>query len=182
MNGKLNIYSLKSDLTKNFSNDWKLESGIKTSFVKTDNDLKFFNATTGIPVPDLNKTNHFIYEENINAVYGNLSKKWDKFKVIAGLRVENTNVKGTQLTTNQINKRNYTQLFPSAVVAYDLNENSNLEINLSRRITRPSYNQLNPFKLYLDPTTMRAGNPDLNPQTTMNYELTYSLIINILPH
>jgi outer membrane receptor protein involved in Fe transport len=102
-------------------------------------------------------------------------KKWDKFKVIAGLRVENTNVKGTQLTTNQINKRNYTQLFPSAVVAYDLNENSNLEINLSRRITRPSYNQLNPFKLYLDPTTMRAGNPDLNPQTTMNYELTYSL-------
>lgn len=175
MNGKLNIYSLKSDLTKNFSNDWKLESGIKTSFVKTDNDLKFFNATTGIPVPDLNKTNHFIYEENINAVYGNLSKKWDKFKVIAGLRVENTNVKGTQLTTNQINKRNYTQLFPSAVVAYDLNENSNLEINLSRRITRPSYNQLNPFKLYLDPTTMRAGNPDLNPQTTMNYELTYSL-------
>ncbi|HCN50671.1 MAG TPA: hypothetical protein DIT10_16540 [Chryseobacterium sp.] len=175
MNGKLNIYSLKSDLTKNFSNDWKLETGIKTSFVKTDNDLKFFNATTGIPVPDLNKTNHFIYEENINAVYGNLSKKWDKFKVIAGLRVENTNVKGTQLTTNQINKRNYTQLFPSAVVAYDLNENSNLEINLSRRITRPSYNQLNPFKLYLDPTTMRAGNPDLNPQTTMNYELTYSL-------
>lgn len=175
MNGKLNIYSLKSDLTKNFSNDWKLETGIKTSFVKTDNDLKFFNATTGVPVPDLNKTNHFIYEENINAVYGNLSKKWDKLKVIAGLRVENTNVKGTQLTTNQINKRNYTQLFPSAVVAYDLTENSNLEINLSRRITRPSYNQLNPFKLYLDPTTMRAGNPDLNPQTTMNYELTYSL-------
>lgn len=175
MNGKINIYSFKSDLTKNFSNDWKLESGIKTSFVKTDNDLKFFNATTGIPVPDLNKTNHFIYEENINAMYGNLAKKWNKFKVTAGLRVENTNIKGTQLTTNQINKRNYTQLFPSAVLSYDLTEKSNLEINLSRRITRPSYNQLNPFKLYLDPTTMRSGNPDLNPQTIMNYELTYSL-------
>lgn len=175
MNGKLNIYSLKSDLIKNFKNDWKLESGIKTSFVKTDNDLKFFNATTGSLIPDLNKTNHFIYEENINAVYGNVAKKWERLKVTAGVRVENTNVKGTQLTTNQVNKRNYTQLFPSAVVGYDLTENSNLEINLSRRITRPSYNQLNPFKLYLDPTTMRSGNPDLNPQTTMNYELTYSL-------
>ncbi|MGN7865934.1 TonB-dependent receptor domain-containing protein [Chryseobacterium sp. 22458] len=175
MNGKINIYSLKSDLTKNFSNDWKLESGVKTSFVKTDNDLKFFNATTGILIPDLNKTNHFIYEENINAIYGNVAKKWDKFKVTAGLRLENTNIKGTQITTNQINKRNYTQLFPSAVVSYDLTEKSNLEINLSRRITRPSYNQLNPFKLYLDPTTMRSGNPDLNPQTIMNYELTYSL-------
>ncbi|MEG0926237.1 outer membrane beta-barrel family protein [Chryseobacterium sp.] len=175
MNGKLNIYSLKSDLTKNFKNDWKLESGIKTSFVKTDNDMKFFNANSGILVPDPNKTNHFIYEENINALYGNVSKKWDKFKATAGLRVENTNVKGTQITTNQVNKRNYTQLFPSAVLSYDVTEKSNLEINLSRRITRPSYNQLNPFKLYLDPTTMRAGNPDLNPQTTMNYELTYSL-------
>lgn len=175
MNGKINIYSLKSDLTKNFSNDWKLESGVKTSFVKTDNDLKFFNATTGILIPDLNKTNHFVYEENINAIYGNVAKKWDKFKVTAGLRLENTNIKGTQITTNQINKRNYTQLFPSAVVSYDLTEKSNLEINLSRRITRPSYNQLNPFKLYLDPTTMRSGNPDLNPQTIMNYELTYSL-------
>lgn len=175
LDGKLNIYSLKSDLTKNLKNDWKLESGVKTSFVKTDNDLKFFDVKNEALVPDLRKTNHFIYEENINAVYGNLSKKWDKFKATAGLRLENTNVKGTQVTTNQINKRNYTQLFPSAVLSYDLTEKSNLEVNLSRRITRPSYNQLNPFKLYLDPTTMRSGNPDLNPQTTMNYELTYSL-------
>ena len=175
LNGKLNIYSLKSDLTKNFKGDWKLEAGLKASFVKTDNDLKFFDVKSGTLVPDLNKTNHFIYEENINAIYGNLSKKWDKFKLTAGLRVENTNIKGTQLATNQVNKQNYTQLFPSAVFSYDLTEKSNLEINLSRRITRPSYNQLNPFKLYLDPTTMTAGNPDLNPQTTMNYELTYSL-------
>ncbi|RXM53716.1 MULTISPECIES: TonB-dependent receptor [unclassified Chryseobacterium] len=175
MDGKLNIYSLKSDLTKNFKNEWKLESGIKTSFVKTDNDMKFFDVDNGVLHPDLRKTNHFIYEENINAIYGNVSKKWDKFKATAGLRLENTNVKGTQLATNQVNKRNYTQLFPSAVLSYDLTEKSSLEVNLSRRITRPSYNQLNPFKLYLDPTTMRAGNQDLNPQTTMNYELTYSL-------
>ncbi|KAB1229590.1 outer membrane beta-barrel family protein [Chryseobacterium viscerum] len=175
MDGKLNIYSLKSDLTKNLRNDWKLESGVKTSFVKTDNDLKFFNASSGVSIPDLSKTNHFIYEENINAVYGNVSKKWEKFKANAGLRLENTNVKGTQITTNQVNKRNYTQLFPSAVFSYDLTDKSNLEVNFSRRITRPSYNQLNPFKFYLDPTTLKAGNPDLNPQITMNYELTYSL-------
>lgn len=175
MDGKLNIYSLKSDLNKNFKNDWKLETGIKTSFVKTDNDLKFFNASSGVLIPDLSKTNHFIYQENINALYGNVSKKWDKFKATAGLRMENTNVKGTQLTTNQINKRNYTQLFPSAVFSYDITDKSNLEVNFSRRITRPSYNQLNPFKFYLDPTTLKAGNPDLNAQTTMNYELTYSL-------
>ncbi|KFF21052.1 TonB-dependent receptor [Chryseobacterium sp. JM1] len=173
--GNLNIYSLKSDVTKNLKNKWKLEAGIKTSFVKADNDLKFFNASSGVPELDLNKTNHFIYEENINAVYGNASKKWDKFSATFGLRAENTNVTGTQLTTNQVNKKNYTQLFPSAVFSYDITDKNNLEINFSRRITRPSYNQLNPFKFYLDPTTYKAGNPELNPQTTMNYELTYSL-------
>ncbi|KMQ60802.1 hypothetical protein ACM40_13820 [Chryseobacterium sp. BLS98] len=175
INGNLNIYSLKSDLTKNLKDSWKLEAGIKTSFVKADNDLKFFNASSGTPELDLNKTNHFIYEENINAAYGNVSKKWEKFSATFGLRAENTIVKGTQLTTNQVNKKNYTQLFPSAVFSYNITDKSNLEINFSRRITRPSYNQLNPFKFYLDPTTYKAGNPDLNPQTTMNYELTYGL-------
>ncbi|PIF44811.1 outer membrane receptor protein involved in Fe transport [Chryseobacterium sp. 52] len=173
--GNLNIYSLKTDLTKNLKDRWKLEAGIKTSFVKADNDLKFFNASSGVAELDLNKTNHFIYEENINAAYGNVSKKWEKFSATFGLRAENTNVKGTQLTTNQVNKKNYTQLFPSAVFSYDVTDKSNLEINFSRRITRPSYNQLNPFKFYLDPTTYKAGNPELNPQTTMNYEFTYSL-------
>ncbi|AKK73515.1 hypothetical protein OK18_13705 [Chryseobacterium gallinarum] len=175
INGKLNIYSLKSDLAKNLKNDWKLEGGIKTSFVKNDSDLKFFNLDAGNPVFDPSKSNHFIYEENINAIYGNVSKKWEKLKMTAGLRVENTNIKGTQLATNQVNKQNYTQLFPSAVFSYDLTDKSNLEINFSRRITRPSYMQLNPFKFYLDPTTSKTGNPDLSPQTMMNYEITYSL-------
>lgn len=173
--GNLNIYSLKSDLSKNLKNDWKIEAGAKVSFVKADNDLQFFDASSGNPVLDVNKTNHFIYEENINAAYGNVSKKWEKFSAVFGLRAENTNVKGTQLTTNQVNKKNYTQLFPSAVFSYNLTDKSSLEVNFSRRITRPSYNQLNPFKFYLDPTTYRAGNPDLDPQTTMNYEFTYSL-------
>lgn len=175
LSGNLNIYSFKSDLTKVFPNNWKLETGIKTSFVKADNDLQFFNASSGIPEPDYSKTNHFIYEENINAVYGNVIKNWDKFKVNFGLRVENTNITGNQITTQQVNKKNYTQLFPSAVFSYDLNHKNTVELNFSRRITRPTYRQLNPFKFYLDLTTYQAGNPDLNPQTTMNYELTYSL-------
>jgi len=174
LDGNLNIYSAKSDLTKVFSNDLKLETGVKTSFVKADNDLQFFNASSGILVNDESKSNHFIYEENINAVYGNLIKNWEKFKVNVGLRLENTNITGNQITTGQISKKHYTQLFPSAVFSYDFNDKNSLELNFSRRITRPTYKQLNPFKFYLDLTTYQAGNPDLNPQTTMSYEMTYS--------
>jgi Outer membrane protein beta-barrel family len=174
LDGNLNIYSAKSDLTKVFSKDMKLETGVKTSFVKADNDLQFFNASSGILVNDESKSNHFIYEENINAVYGNLIKNWEKFKVNVGLRLENTNITGNQITTGQISKKHYTQLFPSAVFSYDFNDKNSLELNFSRRITRPTYKQLNPFKFYLDLTTYQAGNPDLNPQTTMSYEMTYS--------
>jgi len=174
LDGNLNIYSAKSDLTKVFSNDLKLETGVKTSFVKADNDLQFFNASSGILVNDESKSNHFIYEENINAVYGNLIKNWEKFKVNVGLRLENTNVTGNQITTGEVSKKHYTQLFPSAVFSYDFNDKNSLELNFSRRITRPTYKQLNPFKFYLDLTTYQAGNPDLNPQTTMSYEMTYS--------
>ena len=175
LDGNLNIYSAKSDLVKAFKDNWKLETGLKTSFVKADNDLQYFDASSGTSVVDLSKTNHFIYEENINAAYGNVIKNWDKFKVNFGIRVENTNVTGNQLMTNQVNKKSYTQLFPSAVFSYNLNDKNTVELNFSRRITRPTYRQLNPFKFYLDPTTYQAGNPDLNPQTTMNYEFTYSL-------
>lgn len=173
--GNLNIYSLKSDFSKVLKNDWKLETGLKTSFVKADNDLKYYDSSTGNPVLDPTKTNHFIYKENINAVYGNIIKNWEKFKFNFGLRVENTNITGNQATTQEINTKSYTQWFPSAVFSYDVSDKHSIELNLSRRISRPTYGQLNPFKFYLDPTTYEVGNPNLNPQTTMNYELTYSI-------
>lgn len=173
IDGGLNIYSLKSDYKKILNNNWKLETGIKTSFVKSDNNLLFYNRSSGSPIVDDGKTNHFIYEENINAVYGNISRKWNKFNSVFGLRIENTNVTGTQLITNEVNKKKYTQLFPSLLLSYELNDNNSLEANFSRRISRPSYQQLNPFKYYLDPTTYKTGNPYLNPQTTQSYEFTY---------
>ncbi|WP_346086981.1 outer membrane beta-barrel family protein [Sphingobacterium ginsenosidimutans] len=172
--GGLNIYALKSDWIKIFPKNLKLEAGFKTSYVKSDNDIEFYNHSTSPAVRDTNKSNHYIYQEHIYAAYGNVSKKWNKLKTVLGLRIEKTDVTGTQLTTAQINKRQYTQLFPSAVFSYEFTTDHNLEVNLSRRINRPNYQQLNPFKYYINATTYRVGNPDLNAQTSQNYELTYS--------
>jgi Outer membrane protein beta-barrel family len=66
-------------------------------------------------------------------------------------------------------------LFPSLFVSYNLNDKNSLEFNYSRRIARPSYDQLNPFKFYLDPTTYKEGNPFLNPETTHSVEITHVL-------
>lgn len=172
--GDLKIYALKSDFVTNLKNEIKFETGIKSSYVKADNNLEFYDVSSGEPVFDTNKSNHFIYEENINAAYINGSKQFGKWGIYAGLRVENTNITGKQLVDNTSFKDSYTQLFPSGNVSYAINDNNSLELNYSRRIDRPGYDQLNPFKFFLDPTTYKEGNPYLKPQKTHSLELTHT--------
>ncbi|TPD71902.1 TonB-dependent receptor [Flavobacterium microcysteis] len=179
INGDLDIYSLKTDFVKTLKNDVKIETGLKTSYVKADNNLEFYDVSSGIPVFDPTKSNHFIYKENINAVYINASKQFGKWSAYLGFRVENTNITGEQLVDNTSFTNNYTQLFPSGFLSYAINDNNSLEFNYSRRISRPSYDQLNPFKFFLDPTTYKEGNPYLKPQTTHSFELTHILNQNI---
>jgi len=173
INGGLNIYSIKSDLTKSLKNNFKIESGVKSSYVIADNNLAFYNQSSGVSVYDSTKSNHFIYRENINAGYINISRDWKKMSTQIGLRAEHTHVTGNQLVYNSRFDTNYVQLFPSAFIGYKLNSKNSLELNYSRRINRPSYDQLNPFKYYLDPTTYKAGNPYLQPETTHSFELSY---------
>ncbi len=174
LRGDLNIFALKSDFVKTFSNKLKFETGIKSSYVKADNNLSFYDRSNGNDIFDTTKSNHFIYKENINAAYANASRGFGKWNVQLGLRMENTNISGEQLFGGTFFDDSYIQLFPSALVSYNLNPKNSLEVNYSRRIQRPSYDQLNPFKFFLDQTTYKAGNPKLGPQTTHAIELTHT--------
>lgn len=175
LNGGLDIYSLKNDFVKTFRNELKLEAGQKSSYVIADNNLAFYNRSQDQNRFDSSKSNHFIYTENINAAYINLARDFKKWSAQLGLRCEHTHVAGKQLVYNTSFERDYVQLFPSAFLSYKANDKNSLELNYSRRIARPSYEQLNPFKFYLDPTTYKEGNPYLNPQTTESIELTHVL-------
>lgn len=173
LKGGLDIYSIKSDFVKPLKKNSKIETGFKSSYVIADNDLSFYNRSNGTDVYDSTKSNHFIYQENINAIYINAFKDWKKWSFQIGLRGEHTHVIGKQLVYNSSSDTSYIQLFPSAFAGYKINDKHGLELNYSRRINRPSYDQLNPFKFYLDPTTFKEGNPYLKPQTTESIELTH---------
>ena len=176
LGGLLSIKSFKADYTKNLSaTGIKLETGIKGSWVNSDNDIKFFDRSNGGDVLDLDKSNRFLYKENINAAYLNLSKSWKKLNFQLGLRLENTNTKGVQKYSKAKLDRQYTQLFPSGYVGYTFNAQHELGLSVSRRINRPSYRQLNPFKEFLDPLTSSEGNPNLNPELSNSFELTHTL-------
>lgn len=169
----INIWSLKSDYVHPFKGG-RFEAGVKSSIVKNDNEVDY---TRELPdkswIPD-NRSNHFIYRENINAVYVNANKQFGKWTLQTGLRLENTIAEGRQVTNDSLFKRNFTNLFPSVFLSYAINKTNQLTVSFSRRITRPNYQDLNPFTFFLDSLTYRVGNPYLLPQFTHVGELSYA--------
>ncbi len=170
----ITIKSFKADYTHPLKDKAKFEAGIKTSFVTTDNDVKFYTVVDGKDVLDVNRSNHFIYTENVNAAYVNYSNEFKSTGVQAGLRLEHTNSKGDQVTTSQNLNRNYVQLFPSIFLTQKLNDNNELSLSYSRRIDRPTYRQLNPFKLLVDNYTYVLGDPYLKPVLTNSFQFGYT--------
>jgi outer membrane receptor protein involved in Fe transport len=169
----INIYSVKSDYTHPFKKGGRLEAGIKSSYVKNDNLVDYKRLVSDKWVNDT-RSNQFIYDENINAAYVNVNKQIKKWSFQGGLRVENTIAKGYQVTNDSTFRRSFTNLFPSAFVSYSVNKNNTLTLSYSRRITRPNYQDLNPFTFFLDSLSYRQGNPFLLPQFTHNFELSHS--------
>lgn len=171
----INIYTAKVDYVLPFKKGAKFEAGIKTSFVNTDNNAIYDSVNYGVKVRDIGRSNHFLYNENVNAAYVNYSKPLSK-KLFGqfGLRLENTNAKGNQVTTGQKFDRKYTQLFPTAFLQYKASEKNSFVLNYGRRINRPDYEDLNPFILFLDRYTFEQGNPNLKPQFSHNIEFTHT--------
>jgi iron complex outermembrane receptor protein len=173
--GKLTLQTAKIDYVNPFSKSGKLEAGLKTSYVSADNDAKFFDISSGTPVNDINKTNHFFYKEYNNAAYINISKTYKKYDIQLGLRGEQTNISTEQKINNAKFDSSYFQLFPSAFANYKFKEDNILGISVSRRINRPGYSQLNPFLFLIDVSTYATGRPGLLPELTWSYELSYTL-------
>jgi hypothetical protein len=174
-NGRLNFKTAKLDYVNPLGKESKWEAGIKTSFVSSDNDAKFYDVSNGTPQNDPNKTNHFLYKENNNAAYINFSKAFKKFDFMIGVRGEQTNINTKQEIGNVKFDSSYFQLFPSAFFNYKIKEDQTIGLSVSRRIDRPGYSQLNPFLFLIDVTTYATGRPGLLPQLTWSYELSYTL-------
>ena len=174
IDGKLDIYAGKTDYRTTLAGKVTLEAGLKASYVEADNDQAFFDRSTGVNVPDPTKSNRFIYKENINAAYVSGGGEFGKWNLQLGLRVENTNISGEQVTNDDDFTNSYTQFFPNVFAGYTINDNHGLDLSYSKRITRAGYDQLNPFKFYMDPTTYREGNPYLKPQVTHSIDFTHT--------
>ena len=152
---------------------WRAETGAKTSWVTSRSAIEFDQLAGGEWRPDTLRTNQFRYDERISAGYVSTNTSYGRLELKAGLRGELTQTTGRSATTGQQVERRYFQLFPSAFASYKITEHDQVSASVSRRITRPNYQSLNPFLNYTDFYTAQQGNPFLAPSLSQSFVLNY---------
>jgi len=169
-NGRVSNYSAKIhiDLPLKWIN---LNFGGKVSLSENNNDFVFYDNSNGNIVIDANQTNIFSYKEKIQAVYCTATKQiTKKLDTQIGFRCENTITEGQSQTLNQTTSNRYFRIFPSCYLNYQLNDAKSVGLNYSRRINRPDFLTLNPFKSYFNAYDYNEGNPFLKPSYAENIE------------
>ncbi|MBB6333184.1 outer membrane receptor protein involved in Fe transport [Chryseobacterium sediminis] len=167
------IYSGQADLTLNFKKI-QLETGAKYSQFSNNSDIGYFNLSNGNYIIDPAKSNLFDYNEKNYAAYISAGKDLgEKWSVKAGLRYEYSQTSGFSPTTQSKSENNYGKFFPTAYLSYKANQDNQFSINYSRRINRPYFRALDPFRWYSNPNTYYSGNPSLQPAFNHNIELNY---------
>ncbi len=170
--------SLENSFSKrgngNFSNK-TIEFGVKGLFRKLDNDFlsEIFDYEQNSYINNVNQTNHFLYDENIYAGYFLYSNLVGKLNYQLGARGEYSVTDFELPNTTQKYGNNSFDIFPSVNLTYEISAFDNLQASYTRRINRPRPRFLNPFTNYSDPLNLRKGNPDLQPEYTNSYQITY---------
>ena len=115
-----------------------------------------------------------MYKEDVLSVYfsGN-TKLNNKLTMQFGLRLEDTKTTGISTDMNQENKNNYTKFFPTLFLSYAKNENNNVNFSYGKRINRPNFRDLNPFRFYINDNSYSVGNPFLQPSFSDNFEVSH---------
>lgn len=170
------VLNVQVDYTHPFKNKGKMELGAKGGYRLIDNNFQFMNYdyTQQNYETDLGISNHFLYSEQVYALYGTYGQKIKKFSFQAGIRLEQTLTTSYLLTTNEQYNNNYFSFFPSAHIGYELPKMQQLQLSYSRRINRPQIQALNPFGDQTDPQNVHIGNPYLKPEYINSIEFTYA--------
>jgi outer membrane receptor protein involved in Fe transport len=179
-NFKPHTWEFQLDYVNKFDENNKVEAGYKGTLGRENSPVEtYYGANESAAIPQMGLFNTFIYNQDIHAAYATYSGRLGKFSYQAGLRGEYSDVNTKSLGYNQKEEdvdfynNNYFSLFPSAFVSYSLPDGNEIQLNYTRRISRPWGGQLNSFVNITDSTNISFGNPFLKPQYSNSFELNY---------
>ncbi len=170
----INLYTGQMDYELPIGGSAHFEAGAKVSNIGSESILNQYTFENGVKTEDLENSDTFLYDEMNYAAYASFSKDWEQWSMKLGLRSEFTDITGTSLSTNAQNDTDYLKHFPSVYVMHQLNENNQFYVSYNKRIYRPRYSDLNPFKYYLNDNTYKTGDPNLKPEIDDVYTLGYT--------
>ncbi|MDR2236468.1 MAG: TonB-dependent receptor family protein [Chryseobacterium sp.] len=167
------IYSGQADLTLPYQFA-KTEAGIKFTNFDNNSDIAYQNLMNGNYITDPVKSNIFEYNEKNYAAYFSFEKEFsEKWSAKAGLRYEYSVINGNSVTSGQQTENSYGKFFPTAYITYKSNDNNTFSLNYSKRINRPGFRAINPYRWYINVNSYFTGNPLLKPSVSHNFELSY---------
>jgi hypothetical protein len=170
---EINIITTQIDYSK-LIGTVSLEAGAKASLIDSQSKLDYFDQNNGM-VFNPNLSDDYLYDEKVYAGYASISKDWEKWSVKTGVRAEQTNSTGNSKALSTINNLDYLEFFPTFYVLHNLNENHSFSFDYSRKLRRPRYEDLNPFRTYDNENIFYEGNPNLAPSFSNNFNLNYTL-------
>jgi len=151
------------------------ESGVKGSLIESGSGIDYLDVNNSVPPFDIALSDRFNYNERVLAAYSSFAQEWGSWSLKLGLRAEQTDVEARSETLRRINNQNYLELFPSLFLTKTLGENYSLTFDYSRKLDRPKYSDLNPFRYFLNENDFDEGNPNLVPNFSHNFNLNLNI-------
>jgi outer membrane receptor protein involved in Fe transport len=176
----LGLNLVKTEVSADYSRPTGAEGELKAGYDLEDDRNAYdnwghtYDLVTGLPVLNPNVSNDFRYRQRVDAWYGQVQGPFRDWRAQAGVRIETARIDTYAITTGQTGGRNDFGVYPSLHLDRMLSDTANLSFAFSRRVTRPDPEALNPFIDHQDIHNLRAGNPDLLPQDTLDYEAAYT--------
>jgi len=162
------------DYSLTIGENYNFEAGLKAAINTLDNDVSISNLQNGAFVRDPELSNIAFLNEDIFAAYTSLSfKLTPKIDSKIGLRYEHTITDLDTPTEQDVVSRNFGRVFPSIFLNKKINDNNSWVLSYSRRITRPTFQDIAPFVIFLDPNTFWTGNEALLPSITDAFRAEY---------
>ena len=175
----VDIYSAKLDFQTKFWKTGMIECGVKYGLSSTNNHMTTDSIFNDIPLSQTPQD--FRYDEHVAAAYISVGKQFgEHWSVKLGLRGEYTYSFGNWLSADSVTRRSYFNPFPTAYIGYTTSPLGKLQqpiavsASYTRRIKRPNYWMLNPFRTYVDAYSYQEGNTALTPEFNNDVELHFS--------
>lgn len=182
--GTNNEYTAQADYALPIGKKIKLEAGGKSIFRRINSDFDVFrqNNNTGPYLLNDTASNKYDYNQNVYAGYAVATFTLPKnYSIQAGARVENTQIDGTPSNRTQPSlspfSNSYTTFVPTLALSRQLKGGNSIKLNYTKRITRPSLTQINPFINKANADNQTQGSPTLSPEVSQTVELGYTAFI-----